>query len=203
MTALLGESNLETLAHKNNLANLLRGMGEPAEAKRRMREVIEGNTAQLGASHAHTLTSKGNLAGFLEGMGETDEARRLFEEVIEGETAQLGASHTSTLTTKGNFAIFLANSCDLAGAIAALNPVVVGFTEQLGVEHRDTQHYANVLEQIVGMGNTSEARRQTEDVIEGKTAQLGATHTSTLASKGNFAIFLANSGDVAGAIARL
>ena len=45
------------------------------------------------------------------------------------------------------------------------------------------------------MGEVDEARRLYEEVIAGQTAQLGESHT-TLGSKGNLAIFLANTGDL-------
>ena len=47
------------------------------------------------------------------------------------------------------------------------------------------------------MGETAEARSLYEEVIEGKTAQLGGTHTSTLQTEFNLAVLLEIIGDVA------
>ena len=53
------------------------------------------------------------------------------------------------------------------------------------------------------MGEVDAARKLYEEVIEGETAQLGGSHTSTLRSRINFAIFLANTGDVVGSKAMM
>ena len=45
------------------------------------------------------------------------------------------------------------------------------------------------------MGETVEARRLYEEVIEGRTAQLGASHTTTLTSMYNLAVLLEVVGD--------
>eukprot|EP01046_Picozoa_sp_COSAG06_P094250 COSAG06_NODE_40411_length_402_cov_0.844884_1_plen_133_part_11 len=50
-----GQTHIDTLAAKNNLANLLRQLGERDQARALYTEVIAGRTEQLGASHADTL----------------------------------------------------------------------------------------------------------------------------------------------------
>ena len=49
---------------------------------------------------------------------------------------------------------------------------------------------------LADLGETAEARRLYEEVIEGRTAQLGGSHSSTLTTRVNFAVFLVNTGDV-------
>jgi hypothetical protein len=65
------------LGEVQQLARLLAGMGEVAEARRLYEEVIAGETEQLGASHTGTLTTKCNLAGLLGDMGELAEEIRM------------------------------------------------------------------------------------------------------------------------------
>ena len=43
---------------------------------------------------------------------------------------------------------------------------------------------------LADLGETAEARRLYEEVIEGQTAQLGGSHSSTLTTKGNLALLL-------------
>ena len=52
--ATLGNDHPETLIAIANLANLLRDMGELAEAKPLMEEAVQGATETLGKDHPHT-----------------------------------------------------------------------------------------------------------------------------------------------------
>jgi len=77
---------------KNNLAVLLKQLGERDEARRLYVEVIEGRTELLGPSHPSTLEAKMNLANLLNQLGEWDEARQLYMEVAASRTEVFGAS---------------------------------------------------------------------------------------------------------------
>eukprot|EP01046_Picozoa_sp_COSAG06_P078531 COSAG06_NODE_26124_length_621_cov_0.620690_1_plen_68_part_01 len=46
------------------------------------------------------------------------------------------------------------------------------------------------------MGEVDAARKLLEEVVEGETAQLGGSHTSTLTPKGNLALLLQGMGEV-------
>jgi hypothetical protein len=57
-----GETHANTLTAKNNLAGLLVTLGEKAEARELVTEVVAGYVAQFGPTHPHTLVAKENLA---------------------------------------------------------------------------------------------------------------------------------------------
>jgi tetratricopeptide (TPR) repeat protein len=192
LTTQLGAQDTATLRAKMNLATLLAVLGnaggERDEARRLYEEVIEGHAAQLGAQHTDTLKAKGNLANLLAGLatmfsnhaqdgfrgfvlshmgynerrGKGEEARRLYKEVIEGYTAQLGGQHTATLDAKMNLAVLL---------------------QRLASSHPALRYYRR-------RGEREEARRLFEEVIEGRTAQLGEQHTDTQEARMNLAILL-------------
>jgi stalled ribosome rescue protein Dom34 len=67
-TAHYGESNVETLGTKGNLANLLKDKRTPEsleQVEALYREVLAGRTAHYGESNVETLVTKGNLAVLL------------------------------------------------------------------------------------------------------------------------------------------
>ena len=82
---------------------------------------------------------------------------------------------------------------DKARSMVATRRGPDGMLVRAECELREVNELALLLE---NMGETAEARRLYEEVIEGQTAQLGGSHTGTLQTRVNFAVFLANSGDL-------
>jgi hypothetical protein len=96
-----GASDIDTLGAKNNLAVLLKELGEKTEACPVFIEVIEGFTTQLAPDHAETLMAKMNLATLLAELGENTEARALVVEVIAARRRRMKTTEVAMCGMRG------------------------------------------------------------------------------------------------------
>jgi tetratricopeptide (TPR) repeat protein len=80
----LGEEHLATLASRNNLASVLRGLGRWEEAETEHRAELEIRRRVLDEEeHPDTLASRNNLASVLRGLGRLEEAETELRAVLE------------------------------------------------------------------------------------------------------------------------
>ena len=79
----LGAQHPVTLASMNNLAAILMGMGQYAEAEKLQRETRDIQRRVLGPDHPDTAGSTYNLACLAARQGHMDEALALLREAID------------------------------------------------------------------------------------------------------------------------
>ena len=98
-TECLGESHVDTLMAKVNLATLLQLLGENDKARVLYNVVIAGLTESLGGSHVDTLLAKENLANLLFELRVYGEAKDLYSTCAERYADIYGAEHEETVLT--------------------------------------------------------------------------------------------------------
>jgi hypothetical protein len=102
-----GVDHPDTLASRNNLAEVLHDHGKFEDAERELRTVLDARVRILGPDHADTLATRNNLAVVLHDQKRFDDAAREFRTVLDASTRILGPDHPRTLTTRNNVAEIL------------------------------------------------------------------------------------------------
>lgn len=69
-----GDEHPDTLSSRNNLAEVLAGLGRLEDAEAEHRAVLQVQRRVMGEEHPDTLTSRNNLAGVLGDLGRPEEA---------------------------------------------------------------------------------------------------------------------------------
>lgn len=196
----LGHNHRDTLRCKQELANLLRNIGQAAKAQPILEEAARECTVQLGKLDELTLCVKGELAMVLKDVGDLAGARQVGEEVARDREAILGPTHEGTLAAKGNLAVVLKKLGDLAGARQLGEEVVRDMEATLGPMHPQTlTSKGNLARVLCELGDFVAARRLEEEVLQAEKATHGDNHPSTIISKMNLAMTLKGAGEVAAA----
>jgi tetratricopeptide (TPR) repeat protein len=100
----LGKEHPDTLTSVNNLAALLKSLGDFESAEKLYRRALNQREKMLGKEHPDTLTSMNNLALVLKDKGEYDDAEKIFNDAIEACERVLGLEHPDTLVAVNNLA---------------------------------------------------------------------------------------------------
>merc|ERR1712146_430301 len=85
---------------RNNLASVLRSMGNYTEAIEMCKQVLAVKERVLGVEHPDTLTTKSNLAAALAKAGNFDDAIKILEGVIPIQEKALGSEHPNTIASR-------------------------------------------------------------------------------------------------------
>jgi len=91
----------------NDLALILKDLGDLPEARRLMERAIEIEAKHFDPDHPNLATSYSNLAMILQDLGDLPEARRLMERAIEIGEKHFKPDHPRLLTMRENLALIL------------------------------------------------------------------------------------------------
>jgi tetratricopeptide (TPR) repeat protein len=193
---ILGEKHPDTLTSINNLALVLRNMGELTQARHLHEQVLQLQRRVLGEKHRSTLTSMNNLALVLRDLGELTQARHLHEQELEACRRVLGEEHPETLTSMSNLASLLRDMGELAQARHLHEQALQLQRRVRGEEHPETLTSMNNLANLLGdMGELTQARHLHEQVLQLRRRVLGEEHPATLTSMNNLALALRDMGE--------
>jgi hypothetical protein len=78
--------------------------GQPDQAARQHRDILDDRLRALGPDHPDTLTTRGNLARWLGEAGQPGHAADQFRDLLHDCLRVLGPDHPHTLTTRANLA---------------------------------------------------------------------------------------------------
>jgi tetratricopeptide (TPR) repeat protein len=101
---ILGDTDLSTLASRNNLAYAYQAAGRLAEALPLYERTLADREQVLGETHPSTLTSRNNLAYAYRAAGRLAEALPLYERTLADREQVLGETHPDTLSSRNNLA---------------------------------------------------------------------------------------------------
>ena len=163
-------------AELENMALILKDLGESKEVEERLREVINSYEKMFGKEHIQTLISMANLASTYRNQRRWKEAEELDVQVMETRERVLGAGHPDTLTSMAGLASTYRNQGRWKEA------------EELDVQVIETRERAlRAAPAYRNQGRWKEAEELDVQVIETSSRVLGAEHLDTLTSIANLA----------------
>ncbi len=93
----LGDGDVATIGHQQNLVMLMKGQGRHEEAAAEFERVLELRIRHQGARHSQTFDAKNALAAAYRDMGRLERAETLYREVLAGRRDLLGEDHPRTI----------------------------------------------------------------------------------------------------------
>ena len=176
-------------------ADALGAAGEPAEAARLERGIINVHTRVWGPEHRDTLTCASNLACSLLRLGECAEAAALLRTTLAARTRTVGADDKNTLVTAGHLVRALISLGEYAEAEALGRGTLEKRCRVLGRDHRETLvSSSNLAVSLSEQGKHAEAAGIEREILVSTTRLLGAEHEETLISAANLAASLSKCG---------
>ena len=105
--AAYGPDHPEVATHLNNLALILRDLGQPESARPLQERALAIDEAVYGLDHPEVATHLNNLALILRDLGQPESARPLQERALAIDEAVYGLDHPEVATDLNNLALIL------------------------------------------------------------------------------------------------
>jgi len=181
---------------QNNLAIVLRNLGEYKKAKKLLEKAIVSDEKNLGKDHPSTVRSYSNLAAVLQNLSEYKEAKKLLEKVIALNEKNFGKDHPSTMVSYSNLATVLHDLGEYKKAKKLFKKVTVSDEKNFGTNHPSTAIcYSNLALVLKDLGEYTEAKKLLEKAIVSNEKNFGKDHPSTVIRYSNLALVLQDLGE--------
>ena len=175
----------EKAALQNNLAMVLKHLGDYAGAKALLEKALQSHERNFGPEHPTTAVTYSNLALILRALGDHDGAKGLLEKALQSDLQHFGPDHPNTAVRYSNLAIVLMDLWDYAGAKVLLEKALQSDERNLGRDHPDTAvSYSNLGAILAGLGDYENARKLISEAYAIFRNQLGEGHPNTQAARG-------------------
>jgi tetratricopeptide (TPR) repeat protein len=176
---LLGVDHLDTARSCNEVAYLLRAVGDPAAALPYHERALTIYRRQLGDDHLQTARSLDNVGAVLREMGEPAAARPHLEQALAIRRRQLGQDH---LQTAGSLTVLGSVLLEMGDRVAArphLEQALAIRRQALGDDHTDlAPDFRRLGGLLLDMGDLAEARPCLEQALEIQRRVLAAAESS-------------------------
>jgi CHAT domain-containing protein len=173
----------DTMIQANNLADVLRTLGQFKEAEKLDRKAYDWRRVNLGEVQESTLISQRNLALDLFGLNRAKEAAALYRGIVAALEANLGEDHPETVSMR--------NQSDIIGILTGQSPASPKAFDKLlvGTEPtRENVRMANLLAGIAEKSGDLERENQlTQLALTLSEGYYGRLHPMTLAMLTNVA----------------
>ena len=171
-------------------------------AARHLSRAVELRTRELGENDPDTLTAKHYLGVTLRAQSRYAEALEIFAAVLDARQRELGLEHLETLRTRLELGWAMGRQGDDPGAqkiheenLSVLESKVGSEYDRLALQTK--RLLALILENA---GDLEGAQELNQEVLEGFSAALGASHPETLAAFEQVAVVTQKLGDSAAAV---
>ncbi|PIE61482.1 MAG: hypothetical protein CSA29_03130 [Desulfobacterales bacterium] len=145
----LADKNWESLSGlQNNLAIVLRDLGELKAAKSLLEKAVKSAEKTFGEDHSTTAIRYSNLATVLANLGELKAVKSLLEKTLKSNEKTFGEDHPTTAISYSNLALLLEDLGELDQARALLKKAYTVFYNKLGDAHpytKATKSHLDVL----------------------------------------------------------
>ncbi len=198
---LLGDHTAR-LEDQVQLANTLRWLYLPREARELIERTQHDAQRRLGRSHPTTIHASEVLAGCAHDEQRLDEADLAYREVIAQSTKAIGATHEQTLFARSGLASVLIDAGKYAEAERELRDVLAirGSLGQASSRELLTLR-ANLAMTLAEQGRLDEAIAEQRLLAKACSEQLGPVHDSTVSAWTNLAESLRRAGQSEEALA--
>lgn len=122
-----------------NLAVVLRLRNNPAAAREKDEEALEGISAYFGEEHPFALIAATNLASDLVAAGDLEQGRELGERILEASRRVRGESHPDTLAIAANLSLDRRAAGDVGAADELREDTMRHYHQTLSIEHPVTR----------------------------------------------------------------
>ena len=133
----------------NNLALILKDLGELPEARRRIERAIEIDEKHFEPDHPELAISYSNLALILQDLGELPEARRLIERAIEINEQHFEPDHPTLARRYSNLAMILQALGELPEARRRIERAIEIAEKHFKPDHPHLVKFRNNLDSIL------------------------------------------------------
>ena len=176
-------------ALQNNLATVLKDLGDYNGAKALLEKAMVSDEKNFGKEHPTTAVRYSNLATVLQDLGDYNGAKALLEKAMVSDEKNFGKEHPTTAVRYSNLALVLQDLGDYNGAKALLEKAMVSDEKNFGKEHPTTAvRYSNLATVLKDLGDYNGAKALLEKAILIFENNLGNQHPYTLTVKKNLKI---------------
>ncbi len=185
---------------QNNLALVLKELGDFEGARDLLEKALKSAETNLGADHPNTAMGYSNLALVLRSLGDFESAQELLEKALKSAEITFGVDHPNTATLYSNLATVLRDLGDFEGARDLLEKALKSAEITFGVDHPNTAiHYSNLALVLQNLGDFEGARDLLEKALKSTETNFGVDHPNTATHYSNLATVLRDLGDFEGA----
>ena len=178
----------------NNLALILRDLGQPAAARPLQERALAIDEAAYGPDHPDVATDLNNLALILQDLGQPGEARPLQERALAIDEAAYGPDHPDVATDLNNLAMILQDLGQPLGARPLLERALAIDEAAYGPDHPTVAIRLNNLAMILQDLGEPPARPLHERALAIDEAAYGPDHPAVATDLNNLAMILRDLG---------
>jgi tetratricopeptide (TPR) repeat protein len=182
---------VDRLACMGNLAGVLHGLGELAEAETLMRQRLEMSIETFGVDQAETATAANNYSVLLLELEKLDLARALAEQALTTRRKLFGDEHPETNTAFMNLAGVQMAMRESAAAAENYRRALAGMQNALGPDHPNCVNaMSNLAWALEDIGEYEEAERLFREALAKREEQNGPDSVNALRTANNLATLL-------------
>ncbi len=193
---------LHTVEHEekkslqNNLAMVLKYMGDYAGARALQEKALRAAEQNFGIDHPTTAVMYSNLGLVLKDLGDYSGAWDLLQKAVLSDERNFGVNHPTTAVSYSNLAMVLKDLGNYVEARAYLQKAIISDEKNLGLDHPDTaRNYSNLGLVLKDLGDYSGACALLEKAVNSDETNFGEFHPRTAGSYSNLGMVLHGLGD--------
>ncbi len=184
-------SEEDKLSLENDLALVLKDLGDYENAKKLLQNVMVSNETKYGENHPFTSISYSNLGTILLDLGEYEEAEKLLKKAIVSDEKNFGLDHPKTAMRYSNLATVLRTIGEHEKAKELLQKAIISDEKNFGKNHpKLATRYSNMALILEDLGEYSKAKELLEKTIIIDEKNFGVNHPSTAIGYSNLAFVL-------------
>ncbi len=173
----LGPDHPDVAARQNNLAAILRDLGEPERARPLLEQAVAITEAAYRPDHPYVAASLSNLAMTVRDLGEPKRARPLLERAVAIAEAAYRPDHADVAASLGNLAMVLRDLGQLGVAHRLLERAVAIAAAASGPDHPAVAiPLGNLAAVLRDLSRAEEARPLAERALAIDEAAYGPLH---------------------------
>ncbi|MEY3369175.1 MAG: hypothetical protein RI973_2330, partial [Bacteroidota bacterium] len=190
----------EKAALQNNLAMVLKHLGDYAGAKALLEKALQSHERNFGPEHPTTAVTYSNLALILRALGDYDGAKGLLEKALQSDLQHFGPDHPNTAVRYSNLAIVLMDLWDYAGAKVLLEKALQSDERNFGPYHPTmAARYSNLAIVLRDLGDYAGAKVLLEKALQADERNFGPDPPNAAWYNATLGSILQELGDYAGA----
>jgi tetratricopeptide (TPR) repeat protein len=171
---------------ENDLALVLRDLGNYEEAKKLLEKSTIFAEINFGGKHPTTAVSYSNLAAVLKDLGDYERAKTFLEKAMISDETNFGEKHPTTAVRYSNLALVLQDLGDYEGAKKLLEKATISAETNFGGKHPTTAvRYSNLALVLQDLGDYQNAIILLEKAYKIYNNHLGENHPKTKTIKEN------------------
>ena len=185
----------EVSSLQNNLATVLKALGQFEQAKILLEKATASAEKNFGEHHPTTAIRYSNLALVLQDLGQFEQAKILLEKATASAEKNFGEHHPTTAISYSNLATVLKDLGQFEQAKILLEKATASDEKNFGEHHSTTAiSYSNLATVLQDLGQFEQAKILLEKATASAEKNFGEHHSTTAISYSNLATVLKDLG---------